>query len=172
QSMNVYAYCFYNSGGTTSQVFGKINAPAGGIGHATVSCPAGSVVTGGGYASSDVFNVYNSSKDGNGWQVWAENHAGTSKQLNAYAICLSGTGATSSSVLISGSIPANSTKQVSSECPSGSFLTGGGFAANPDLLIYNVSMTLGSPHTWRTFVRNSTGSDLTLFNYAICLTYP
>ena len=172
QLLNAYAICLHNSGGTTSQVYAQVSAPAGDNGHATVACPAGSVVTGGGYASNAQFTVYNSSKDGNGWQVYAHNNSGSSQLLNAYAICLAGTTATSSQLFVQGTVPANSTKGVQAECPSGSILTGGGFAGSTNLLIYNTSMTSGNPPAWITYARNLTGSNQLLNSYAICLTYP
>jgi hypothetical protein len=172
QLLNAYAICFHNSGGTTSQVYKQVSAGAGSNGHATVACPAGSVVTGGGYASNDQFTVYNSSISGNGWQVYAHNNSGSSQLLNAYAICLAGTTATSSQVVKQVSIPGNSTKGIDIGCPSGSYLTGGGFAGSTSLLIYNTSMTSSTPYAWESYARNLTGTSKLLNTYAICLTFP
>jgi hypothetical protein len=172
QLLNSYAICLHNSGGTTSQVVKQVTAPANDIGHAVAACPGGSVVTGGGYASNDQFTVYNSSKSGNGWQVYARNNSGSSQLLNAYAVCLAGTTATSSQVGVQGTVPANSTKGVQVECPSGSILTGGGFAGSTNLLMYNTSMTTGDPKAWISYARNLTGSNQLLNTYGICLTYP
>ncbi|MFC2028767.1 NBR1-Ig-like domain-containing protein [Chloroflexota bacterium] len=172
QLLNSYVICLYNSGGSTSQVYEQVSVAAGTNGHATVACPGGSVVTGGGYASNAQFTVYNSSKSGNGWQVYARNNSGTSQLLNAYAICLAGTSATSSQVVEQTTIPASSTKGVDVECPSGSILTGGGFASSTDMLMYNTSMTSSTPSAWVSYARNLTGSSKLLNTYAICLTYP
>ena len=172
QLLNAYAVCLYNSGGTTSQVYNQVTVPAGSDGHSAVTCPAGSVVTGGGYASNDQFTVYNSTKSGNGWQVYAHNNSGSSQLLNAYAVCLAGTNATTSQVIKQVSIPSSSTKGVSIGCPSGSLVTGGGFAGSSDLLMYNTSMTSSTPYAWESYARNLTGSSKLLNTYAICLTFP
>ena len=172
QLLNSYAICLHNSGGSTSQIYAQVSAPANDIGHAVVTCPGGSVVTGGGYASNDKLTVYNSSKSGNGWQVYARNNSGSSQLLNTYAICLAGTSATSSQVGVQGSIPASSTGNVGVQCPSGSIMTGGGFAASTDLLMYNTSMSSSTPVEWKSYARNLTGSSKLLNTYAICLTFP
>lgn len=171
QLLNSYAICLSNSGGTTSQVFAQVTAPANEIGNAVVACPAGSVVTGGGYASNLNFTVYNSSKSGNGWQVYARNNSGSGQLLNAYAICLAGTSATTSQVGAQSTISGSSTGSTSATCPSGSLLTGGGFAGSTDLLIYNTSMA-GDSKSWNTYARNLTGVNKLLNSYAICTTFP
>jgi hypothetical protein len=172
QLLNSYAVCLSNSGGTTSQVFAQVTAPANAVGNAVVSCPAGTVVTGGGYASNLNFTVYNSSKKDNGWQVYAKNNSGSGQLLNAYAICLAGTSATSSVVTAQTSIAGSSTGVTQATCPSGSLLSGGGFAGSTDLLIYNTSMDSGNNKTWNTYARNLSGNSKLLNSYAICLTFP
>jgi hypothetical protein len=172
QLLNSYAICLSNSGGTTSQVYAQVRAPANDIGNAFVACPAGSVVTGGGYASNLNLTVYNSSKSGNGWQVYAKNNVGSGQLLNAYAICLAGTSATTSQVLAQSSVAGSSTGVTEATCPSGSLLTGGGFAGNTNLLIYNTSMKSGDTKTWQTYARNLVGSSSTLNSYAICTSFP
>jgi len=55
--LNSYAVCLSNTSGSTSQKAASTNVGAGSIGHLVVSCPAGSVVTGGGWASNKDFWV-------------------------------------------------------------------------------------------------------------------
>jgi len=172
QTLSNYAICLSNSGGTTSQVFAQVTAPANSNGHAVVACPAGSVVTGGGYASSANFTVYNSSKQGNGWEVWAKNNSGSGQLLNAYAMCLAGTSATSSEIVAQSSLAGNTTGVVRATCPSGSLLTGGGFAGSTNLLIFNTSMKPDDDKTWQSYAKNLTGTSNLLNSYAICLTFP
>ena len=170
--LNSYAICMHNVSGTVSQVYSQVTAAAGGIGHATVACPGGSVVTGGGYASNDKFFVYNSSMNGNGWEVYAKNNASGSGLLNAYAVCLSGSGGSTSQILAQKSIAGGAVDSVEATCPSGTLLTGGGFAGSTNIWVYNISMKGGSPKTWNVYGSNLTGSSQLLNSYAICLTLP
>ena len=119
-----------------------------------------------------MYTVYNSSKSGNGWQVWAKNNTGSGQLLNAYAICLAGTSATASLVTAQSSISGSTTGGTEATCPSGSVLTGGGFAGSTDLQIYNTSMDSGDNQTWQTNAKNLSGSSKLLNTYAICLTFP
>lgn len=170
--LNSYAICMHNVSGTVSQVYAQVSASAGGIGHASVTCPGGSVVTGGGYASNDKFFVYNSSMNGNGWEVYAKNNAGSSGLLNAYAICLTGSGGSTSQVLAQVSIPSGAIGSAEATCPSNSLLTGGGFAGSTNVWVYNTSMKNGNSKTWIVYGSNLTGSSQLLNSYGICLTLP
>jgi hypothetical protein len=172
--LNVYAYCISNSGGSSSQIINQVTAPSGGIGHGVASCPSGTVVTGGGWASNSdgSLTVYNSSKSGNSWQVYVKNTSGSDKLLNAYAICLSGTSASTTQAGVQVTIPAGDTGVAEATCGSGALATGGGFAANLGLYIYNTSMVSGSDTAWRTYAINSTGSSTLLNGYAVCISFP
>jgi hypothetical protein len=134
------------------------------------------VATGGGFHAypDGSLRVYNSSKGSSGesWQSWAENNSGSNKTHHAYVMCLSGTGGSTAQILQSASISAGSTGYAIPTCGGGSLVTSGGFAAQPNLLIYSSSGPY-SDDEWRVYVRNTHGSDdRTLFGYAICLTLP
>jgi hypothetical protein len=112
RQITVYAVCLHNvSGASVTQTHGQVYVPAGDKGQAVAACPAGTVATGGGfYAYPDKsLRVYNSSKADSGqrWQSWAQNMSGSSKTHHAYAICLSGTGGSSTRILQSATIPPN-----------------------------------------------------------------
>ncbi|MFH2102351.1 MAG: NBR1-Ig-like domain-containing protein [Chloroflexota bacterium] len=174
QLLNVYAICLRNTPGTVSQVHTQVSVPVGDYGNPVVSCPAGSVVTGGGYASQSDGSlwVYNSTRSGNGWQVYARNTSGAAKLVNVYAICLSGTTGTTAQVLQNVSISASSTGTTQAACPAGGLVTGGGFALQNDLIVYNSSMVSGDGNSWQAFARNTGGSSRTMNVYAICLSFP
>jgi hypothetical protein len=168
----VYAVCLSGSGGSTEQVYSQVTAAAGGIGHAVAACPAGSIVTGGGWAASHNGNVivYNSTRSGNGWQVYGSNVSGSDELLNAYAICLSGAGgATTTQQGASGSIPAGNKDNVVATCGAGSLATGGGFAGNDEFIFYNTSPNPGTDNQWLTWVENNAGSSMTLHSYVTCI---
>jgi hypothetical protein len=178
QQITVFAVCLHGvSGASVTQVHAQVTAPAGEKGHAVATCPAGSVATGGGFHAypDGSLRVYNSSKadSGEGWQSWAQNNSGSNKTHHAYAICLSGTGGTADATdAASVDVPAGDTGYAIPTCGSGSLVTGGGFAAQPDLLIYSNSGPY-SDDEWRVYVSNTHASnDRTLFGYAICLSLP
>ncbi len=166
--LNVYATCLFNSGGTTDTQLTQENIGANTQTNIVAPCPAGTVVTGGGWVigSDNVVNIYNSSKDGNGWGIYVNNTGGGTPLINAYAICLSGVSGSSDSVSNTGNtIPANDIAHVVMACPSGSFVTGGGFATNHGVIIYN---TTKSDNGWQIYARNPLGSSKLVNGYAIC----
>jgi len=118
--------------------------------------------------------VYNSSRadSGEGWQSWAENVSGSTKTLHSYAMCLSGSVGKINEILESVLIPPSSTGYAFPTCPSGSLVTGGGFAAQENLLIYSSSGPY-SGNEWHVYARNTHSSDdKTIFVYAVCLALP
>jgi hypothetical protein len=169
KGLNVYAECLSNSSGATQQVFAQAIVSASSTGQAVMTCPTGSVVTGGGFASNSYLAVYNSSVMGNGWEVDAQNKSSLNQPLNAYAICLSGTGGTTQQVLKQASVTGNASGNASAACPASTYLTGGGFAGNQSLFVYTESAT-GSG--WQVYAQNSSGAAKPLNSYAVCLTLP
>jgi hypothetical protein len=177
QQITVFAVCLYGvPGASVTQVHAQATVTPGDKEQAVATCPAGSVATGGGFHAypDGSLRVYNSSKadSGEGWQSWAYNNSGSNKTHHAYAMCLSGTGGSTTDVLKSVDIPASSTGYGIPTCGSGSLVTGGGFAAQDDLLIYSTSGPY-SDDEWRVYAKNTYASDdRLLFAYAICLTLP
>jgi len=66
-----------------------VSVAPGGHGIASVACPAGKVVSGGGGTTS-AFDIYftDSFQSGNGWVIRGTNTGTTTQQLTAEAICL------------------------------------------------------------------------------------
>ena len=150
-----------------SQVFTQVTIASGNVGHATATCPAGSVVVGGGFAAGSNVIVYTHSMEGNGWGVYAKNNSGLSQLLNAYAVCLSSTAGSSQQILKQITIAAGGVGFGTASCPAGSVVTGGGFASSADYLwVYNSGMDVNG---WSAFAQNTSGASQ-LFNiYGICL---
>ncbi len=169
QGLNVYAECLSNSSGATQQVYAQANVPANSTGQTMVSCPSGTVVTGGGFASNLSLAVYSNSASGNGWEVAAQNKSSLDQPLNAYVLCLSGTSGTSQQVLNQVSVSGNVNGNAVAACPASTYLTGGGFAGNQSLFVYNESAAGSS---WQAYAQNSSGSTQLLNAYAVCLTLP
>jgi len=171
KTLSVFAVCASNIAGAVVQQMSQQTTVSGNSsGNVVASCPWGSTVVGGGYASKSdqTLKVYNSSKKDNGWQVYATNSKGSGQALNAYAVCLSSS-SVSTSTMVSDNviIPAGGTGGQSADCDSG-LRTGGGFAVQTGLDVYN-----SSPKnlTWEGYASNVSGSNRTMNVYAICLTF-
>jgi len=171
--LNVSATCLFNVPGSTTQVMNQVSVPSMDNGNPVAACPSGSVVTGGGWASpSDgSLRIDNSDKESNGWQVEADNSSGSSELLSAYAICLSGVSASILEVVTSINIDPGNTGAATPTCATGYLVTGGGFASQPDLVMYNTT-----PHPefdqWWTYAWNPGSITRTLFGYVECLSFP
>jgi len=135
---------------------------------ATVACPAGSVVVSGGFAAHPELRVYNSTRNGNSWQVYAYNNSLSSRYLNVYATCLYNSGGSVSHVQNQTNAAADSTSYVIAGCPSGSVVTGGGWVVGTDeaIELYNSSKYLNG---WIIYVRNTGMGTPLIHVYAICL---
>jgi len=167
QTLMVYAICLHNTGGTTTAILNQINAAPSTWTRNFVSCPAGSTVVGGAFVngSNGALELYNSSKSGNGWQIYVNNNTATQQLFNVYAICLSGASGTTSDSYSSISVPAGTYAHGVKACGGSSILTGGGFAVNTGLYVYNMS---ADGNGWQNYANNPGASDLTMFTYAIC----
>jgi hypothetical protein len=158
------------SGATTSQHHTQGTVAANDTGHVQVMCPSGSVPTGGGWAANHqgTLLVYNSSltSNGRGWQVYAKNTSGSSELLNAYVVCLSNVNASVTRSYERVTVAKNATGSSSASCDSG-VLTGGGFAASSDLVIYTQNYSNGE---WTVYAKNLSSSGKLLDSYAVCLT--
>lgn len=151
---------------STEQVVTQVSISAGTTGYATANCPSGSIVVGGGFAANAGLIVYNSSKEGNGWRAYGSNTAASAGLVNAYAICLHTSTGSTSQVLSQVTVTAGGIGHAVANCPSGSVPTGGGWAGNDRLNIYNSNNT-GSG--WEVYAKSKSGSSELLNAYAICL---
>ena len=145
-----------------------VSIPGGGTGNTTVTCPAGSVVVSGGFATSVDVRVWHQTKDGNGWRVYATNTNTANRQIEIYAHCLHNSGGTTTDVLEHVYVNANTFTNIVATCPAGSVVTGGAWVigTDEDIQLYNSSP---SGNGWQIFINNF-GSSTPLINvYAICL---
>ena len=166
--LTVKATCLYNSGGSVSQEITQVNINPNGKTNLIANCPSGSLVTGGGWVigSSSSVRIYNSSQTGNAWQIWVDNSSSGSPLVNVYAICLSGvSGSTNQTSPTSVTVAGSSTGHAIASCPSGDYVTGGGFALQADLEVYNTSMYQDD---WINYARNTSGVGRIMFTYATC----
>ncbi len=168
RQVTITATCLFNSGGTSDQATTQQNANRNDTTQITTTCPAGSIVTGGGWVigSNTAIQVFQSSRSGNGWQIFINNPTSNSPPVNVYAVCLSGVpGSTSETVSSENMVPPNETADEEQLCPSGTFVTGGGFMIDLSLNLYNTSVFQNG---WVNSVHNPTGEEKRLDTFAIC----
>jgi hypothetical protein len=102
--------------------------------NATVQCPGGSVMVGGGFlAPSASARVFSTGPDGNGWSASVQHLGSQNSTLTLVTECLSGTRATSSTAAPTLAVipKKGGLACATAACPSGTLLTGGGYTA-PD----------------------------------------
>jgi hypothetical protein len=92
QVVTFYAECLTSPGNPgvnfTSPATTSING--GASGGTQVSCPGGSLLSGGGFADDENALVYNSSPNSSStWETYLKNQGAASTGLNVYAMCLS-----------------------------------------------------------------------------------
>ncbi len=170
--VNSYAECLRNaSGATITERLTQVSVPAGGTNSAVASCNAGEVLVGGGYALNTGLELYNTSAaSASQWRGYAKNHGSTSGLLNIYAECLTYSGAHSSQTAYrQSSIAAGDTGSTTSNaCPSGTYVSGGGYADSADAYIYTMSAD-SSGNTWTAYIYADGGHSELLNSYAMCL---
>ena len=145
-----------------------VSIPGGGTDHKTVTCPAGSVVVSGGFATSVDVRVWHQTKDGNGWRVYATNTNTANRQIEIYAHCLHNSGGTTDIVMTQVYIDPNDKTNIIATCPAGSVVTGGAWVigTDPAVELYNSSP---SGNGWQIWVDNTGGGSPLINAYAICL---
>jgi hypothetical protein len=171
RNLRVYATCLTYPSTSSTHYWTTGTVTAGDILNLKQACPAGTIVTGGGFSGTSDGSVwtYNSSQSGNGWQTWVKNTSGSNKSVNVYAVCLSGATATTSSSSVTVSIPAHASGGSNYTCPSGKILVGGGWALQEGLTID--SSYFGSDK-WYSTLYNSSGDSHIMFLYGVCMALP
>lgn len=124
-TLTVFADCLKASFPVTTSLVAA--GPASGT--VSNSCPAGSVVTGGGYQGSGHFSSF--APSGNGWK--ATLFSGTTK---VYAVCATGGLNAGSSPSATGAVASSGSGSATVACPAGSLLVGGGFSATPPAVVF------------------------------------
>jgi hypothetical protein len=156
----------------TQYVTSKVTLAAGSDDYAVATCPAGSVVVGGGYDATDPdVTFYVQYKYGNGWRGYAKNNSGSSRQITVFAVCLhNAPGASVTQELAQAMLYPGSSTPAIADCPPGSIVTGGGFYVDPDadLQVYQARKSPTS-EGWMVWAYNHSGSDKTFLAYAMCL---
>jgi hypothetical protein len=151
------------------QATGRVSLSPGKFGNAGAQCPAGSILVGGGFATNTKVIITSSSKSesGNVWIVYASNYSGSSQDLNVYAYCLSGKAGSIVQKSAETTVSASRLGHIEVFCPSGSFVTGGGFATYNDF--QPIMYSYPDENGWQVGAQNNSAVDNRLIVYAICL---
>ncbi len=128
--LTVIANCLHNSPGSTRIESDEVLVS----GFPRVSCAAGELITGGGYAfESDTLEVYISTPDGAGipsaWSVMAYNRHTADQSIQVFAVCLAGSGLTGTLIRDESVsyITETTSTRVSMTCPLGAVMAVGGY---------------------------------------------
>jgi hypothetical protein len=182
--VRVYAVCLHNAPGASVEIVDESTVmPSNGSAEVYAKCPAGSVVTGGGWRTTcaDV-RFSQSAKTGAAWNIEAYNYTPNNCMLYAHAVCLSGTGGKTSQsevFYIVDRYLAPKPEEISVTCPQGTIMTGGGYedrSGHEELLIFiNAGPWGEAPDAeWRVYALNDVGmaTNPILNVYAVCLAFP
>jgi hypothetical protein len=153
---------------TVQQQTSVASIPVGGTMSTTAACPAGTVVTGGGFNVNVGILVYTQAQNGNGWTAVAKNNTGTVQNLTVYAECLSYPSAATTQVANNISVDTGHNASQTAVCPAGSVVTGGGYTGSPDGNLWTFA-SWQNGNGWMVSEQNNSGSAKTFNVYATCL---
>ncbi len=169
RQLTVYAICLTLPSVSTTMVNDSVTViGGGGLGTKTANCPAGSVVTGGGYTGKSDGSMWTffTAQSGNGWQVSERNFSASSQVFDVYAVCLSGAPVTTSSLTGYKDVSAGANGFAEIACPAGQVITGGGWNLDADLTVFFAATSSGY---WRVYAKNNGSHTRALQARAVCL---
>jgi hypothetical protein len=160
--VNAYAMCLKNasSAAVTERYAGALSVSANTYGTKFASCNAGETLVGGAFASSTGLTLYNFTASGASWGGYVFNHTGSPLGFNFYAECLTSSGSHSSFT----GAGSGTGHAASPTCPSGSYVSGGGFASNQNSPIFTMSAS-SSAQAWEANDTPASGLNA----YAMCV---
>jgi hypothetical protein len=186
-SFSAYAICAKSvpgkkgvSGYTTNVVSAQVDAPALMTAEADATCPAGQLLTGGGYEVENVssnWSIYlNAPSASTTWTVEIDNEVPLTTTYNSFAVCLAKkngnpiTKLTTSTVDTMATVPANSVQTADVSCPANQLMTGGGHviqSIGQDWVIPS-SAPIAS-NDWQVKVADLDTFSRVFFSIAVCL---
>jgi hypothetical protein len=167
-ALTAYAICLEYPGADTDQVQTIGTGLESIASHAVATCPAGSILTGGGFYSESDGSVWllSNSPSGNSWMGKAQQGTVGHPLLTVYAVCLDGISVSNTVVSQNVRIAAGAKAYVEVACPDGTALTGGGWYAD-HMLRVTTAAPLGGK--WRVEASNIGTQSLTLQAQGVCL---
>jgi hypothetical protein len=171
QDLNVYGYCLFGVPASTNQVTASTLVPKASTGKIVVNCPAGSIMTGGGFATSHIHQPITNSTPtfDNGWYATAENLTESDFELDVYATCLPGVHAAVNIHSSTYSILAGKVGGGRANCEGARYIgaSSGGFHLESDLSIY-LSSQLSNTY-WESYAMNNGIKSRVISVDAVCL---
>ncbi|MEO3938570.1 hypothetical protein V3N99_17705 [Dermatophilaceae bacterium Soc4.6] len=140
---------------------------------ASVACPPGTKVIGGGavVAGSSLSESINSSApavDGKSWRVWVNNAGSTNGTFVVFANCAAGivlyTVVPGAAILSAAGVQT----AASVTCPIGTVALGGGGIVGSSSTAANLNSSIPTSTGWRVDANNATASDTTVTAYIVC----
>jgi len=174
-----YAVCLSNApGASVAEVHNDVLVPPGEVRSVSAACPAGSVITSGGWVTPQdgTMDVSASVKSGNGWEVRARNTADSSGPLSPLlqvrAVCLSGAGDSAVQTASNTVSIEFYEDSVRADCEPGTLRVGGGFTTEGSLIVtYNGPGSEDGGWSLHALTDDyDTSRSLTV--YAVCLSLP
>ncbi len=169
----VYAVCAIPSKKYQQVVGSTATNPAGNQTTATVACPTGTKVLGGGGFSSTgslAVNINTTIPAGNGWRVDENNASATSATVTAYAVCSAQARTAHYGLTVGTPVTsaAGTETQAEAFCPSGRSSLGGGGFSNSGSTAVNMNSTSPITGGWSVYENNASGGDTTITAYVLC----
>jgi hypothetical protein len=150
---------------------GPLTAPTSNQTDASVSCPAGTVVWGGGASvpgSSVAVNIAASFPTDNGWYVEVNNISGASASFSVSAVCAQRPRKYTIWESAEYDTPPQSQSSGAQACPGNATVLGGGVASTAGSFVTDINSTMPAGNGWAAYM-SSTATRPTSFNvYAIC----
>ena len=168
-TLSAYAICLFGSLGSMWQELNQMNVSPNTSANLIAECPAGSLVTGGGWiiGSAKNIEIHQSIPVTNGWQIRVENNSTQADLVNVYALCLRNVPGTITQISNDeGLVEGASIQSLELECPENSFIAGGGFSLDPGLTVFNSMKT--TRNGWQISVRNSSETEKQFSIFAAC----
>jgi len=177
-SFTVYAVCAKRNSWWSIVTSSAVTVNASGQARASVSCPTGAkIMGGGGFSNSGSTSVNQNSsfpvKSGSGksatfsWFVDENNASTAPSSVTAYAVCGHAKGYT----FVAGtsvSNPAGAQTEATATCPSGKVPMGGGVFSSSGSVSVNTNTTYPLSSGWAGFENNASTGTATVTTFAVC----
>jgi hypothetical protein len=173
-TLTTYANCMQANFPVTSRIVPATpSVPADGDAHTfSVSCPAGTTLTGGGFQGSNGNSL--SMPSGSSWTAQLSVQDGSAAAPHLFAICATGKLAAGATPSVNAPITPTTPADVAVGCPAGQLLVGGGYSEGDYFGGASTSAATADFSQWhvQASIQGATGPGTTITEtgYAVCVT--